>query len=163
MPDTQLTNPNAEESEQWSTSQVIEEYLYDPTATSTTPIVNGDVVVMYGGYTPSLGTTSTTVVSTSAIPVVRRATTTPGAITVGVAINAPTGGYLPGSVVQVVVKGVASPSATPTTRRSVSTLFRVAPLPVLPLPRVRLPPTKPSACASLPLPSLVVLHSFPAT
>jgi hypothetical protein len=108
MPDTQLTNPAAEESEAWSTTQEIEEYLYDPTVASTVPLTNGMVVVFYGGYTPPpTGTTSTTVVSSTAIPVIRKATTTPGAITAGVVTNAPTGGYLPGSVVQVVRQGIA--------------------------------------------------------
>lgn len=107
MPDTQLTNPFAEESEQWSTAQVIEEYLYDPNVASTVPLTNGMVVRISGGYTPSTGVTSTTVVSSTSIPVIAKATTTPDFQTVGVVVNAPTGGYLSGSIVQVCVKGVA--------------------------------------------------------
>jgi len=106
MPDTQLTNPAAEESEGWSTAQVIEEYVFDPNVTGYN-LQNGDVVIISGGYTPSTGVTSATVVSSTAYPVIAIASTTPGFNNIGVVVNAPTGGYTPGSVVQVCVEGVA--------------------------------------------------------
>ena len=134
MPDTQLTNPTANNGlGTWSTAQVIEEYLFDPTVTIATTgyanglgLVNGTVVMLYGGYTYSTNTTSSTVVSfgsfgsPGAVPVLRK-TATAGTNNwqVGVVVNAPTGtitgtgasptvtgGYQPGQIVQVCVQGV---------------------------------------------------------
>ena len=106
MPDTQLTNPTGNNGEGvWGTAQVIEEYLFDPTVTTSTTgyanglgLVNGTVVFIYGGYTYSTNTTSATVVSTGsfgspgAVPVIRKSPIA-GAVNtqIGVVINAPTG------------------------------------------------------------------------
>ena len=135
MPDTQLTNPTGNNGEgTWGTAQVIEEYLYDPTVTTSTTgyangvgLVNGMVVILYGGYTYSTNTTSATVVSfgsfgsPGAVPVIRKSPQA-GAVNwqIGVVVNAPTGtttgtgasttvtgGYQPGQIVQVCVQGVA--------------------------------------------------------
>jgi hypothetical protein len=106
MPATILTTPTGQENLQWGTALVVEEYLYDPTVAAGTAITNGQVVIMFGGYTFSTNTTSATVISSTAVPVIRLQTTTPAFTNIGVAINAPTAGYLPGSIVQVAVEGV---------------------------------------------------------
>ena len=107
MPDTQLSNPSGNAGELFSTAQVIEEYVYDPTVTSTTVLNNGNVVILYGWYNPAAGTTSATAAAAGTYPVVRKATTTAAFTNIGVVVNAPTGGYVPGQVVQVVTKGLA--------------------------------------------------------
>jgi hypothetical protein len=104
MPDIQLTTPTGEEGESWGTSQRIEEYLYDPAVAAATTISNGNVVIISGGY--SAGADQTNVTATN-VPVVRLATTTAAFTNIGVAVNAPTGGYVPGSIVQVCTEGVA--------------------------------------------------------
>jgi hypothetical protein len=104
MPDIALSDPIGQESEQWYTTQRVEEYQYDP-AVTTPNLTNGMVVVLYGGYLP--GTGDETNVTTSQYPVIRQASTTPGYNNVGVVVNAPTGGYAPGSIVQVCVGGIA--------------------------------------------------------
>jgi hypothetical protein len=105
MPDTQLTTPTGEEGENWSTAQVIEEFQYDPSVSAATVLTNGMVVIISSGYTP--GTGVVTSLAAAAYPVIRKATTTPGFNNIGVVVNAPTGGYVPGSIVQVCTKGVA--------------------------------------------------------
>lgn len=120
MPDIQLTNPAGLLNNPWSTAQVIEEYLYDPTVTAATTgytgttagtgvgLINGQCIILYGGYTVATNTTSATVVSTTAVPVVRRTSIAASLFTmIGVVVNAPAGGYLPGSIVQVVTSGAA--------------------------------------------------------
>ena len=136
MPDTQLTNPTGNNGlGTWGTPQIIEEYLYDPTVTTSTTgyanglgLVNGMVVFLFGGYTYSSNTTSASVVSfgsfgsPGAVPVIRKCPAA-GAVfgNIGVVVNAPTGtttgagasstvtgGYQPGSIVQVVTQGIAA-------------------------------------------------------
>jgi hypothetical protein len=104
MPDTQLTTPTGEQGENWGTAQVIEEFQYDPSVTATTVLTNGMVVIISSGYTP--GTGVVTSLGAAAYPVIRKATTTPSFLNVGVVVNAPTSGYVPGSIVQVCTKGV---------------------------------------------------------
>lgn len=93
MPVDLITNPTAEESETYiGGGQVIETYQYDPAQSGN--LLNGNLVVFEDLTAPSTG------------PVlIKKATTTPDFRMVGVVINAPTGGYTPGSVVQVCVKG----------------------------------------------------------
>lgn len=93
MPLDQLTNPTAQESETYiGGGQVIETYQYDPAQSGN--LVNGNLVVFEDLTAPSIG------------PVlIKKATTTPDFRMVGIVINAPTGGYAPGSIVQVCVKG----------------------------------------------------------
>jgi hypothetical protein len=100
---TQLSNPIGEEGEGWLTEQVIETYQYDPSVTSTTTLSNGMVVIVSSGFIN--GATATSVTSTQ-YPVIRKATTTPSFTNIGVVVNAPTGGYVPGSFVQVCTKGI---------------------------------------------------------
>jgi hypothetical protein len=104
MPDIQLTTPTGEEGEGWGTSQRIEEYLYDPAVAATTTIANGNVVIISGGYSSAADQTNVTATN---VPVVRLATTTAAFTNIGVAVNAPTGGYVPGQIVQVCTEGVA--------------------------------------------------------
>lgn len=103
MPNTTLTTPTGQENEQWGTSQTIEEYQYDPSVAVTVPLLNGMVVIISGGYNAG----DQTSVTLANYPVIQKATTTPGYNNIGVVVNAPTGGYLPGSIVQVCTKGVA--------------------------------------------------------
>jgi hypothetical protein len=91
MPDTQLTEPFGTEGEQWLSNLQIEEYSYDVAQSGN--LVNGTVVIFES-------------TSTSQPPLIKAATTTPAFTTAGVIINAPTGGYVPGSIVQVVTHGV---------------------------------------------------------
>lgn len=108
MPVNQLSNPTAEENETWSTSNEIIEVLYDPSVTATTTLTNGMVVQVTGGYTVAGGdVTSVGAAGAAPYPVIRKTTTTPNFATLGVVVNAPTGGYVPGSVVQVCVSGIA--------------------------------------------------------
>jgi hypothetical protein len=140
MPDIQLTNPTGNNGEGvWLTSQVIEEYLYDPNVTTSTTgyangvgLVNGMCVFLYGGYTYSTGvtlsSTSTNVAVTfgtfgtpGSVPVIRKTSIASALFGIcGVVVNAPaaasianastptvTGGYQPGSIVQVCVQGIA--------------------------------------------------------
>lgn len=104
MPDTQLTTPTGIDGENWGTAQVIEEYMYDPAVAATTVLTNGMVVIITGGY--SAGADQTNVSATN-YPVIRKATTTPGFNNIGVVVNAPTGGYVPGQIVQVCTLGIA--------------------------------------------------------
>src|SRR5579872_404638 len=92
MPDTQLSNPQAEESENWFSNQQIEEYLYPSSASGN--LTNGMVVI-------------SAAVSSTTTPALAKATTTAAFTNLGVVVNAPTGGYAPGSVVQVAVGGFA--------------------------------------------------------
>lgn len=105
MADKQLANVAGLNGEPWGSVFAEEQFLYDPTATSQ-QLTNGMTVIIYGGYTPSTNTVSTTVVSATAIPVIRIAPTTPPYTIIGVVIHAPTAGYSPGQVVDVCVRGV---------------------------------------------------------
>lgn len=94
MPVNQLVNPLAEEGESASYGAVVEYFQYDPAQSGN--LVNGNLVSMEALTAPSTG------------PVlIKKSTTTPDLLFVGIVVNAPTGGYTPGSAVAVLVKGVA--------------------------------------------------------
>jgi hypothetical protein len=101
---TQLSNPIGEEGEGWQTEQVVETYQYDPSVTSTTVLTNGMVVIISSGFISGATATS---VTTTQYPVIRKATTTASFTNIGVVVNAPANGYVPGSFVQVCTKGIA--------------------------------------------------------
>lgn len=113
MPDTQLTNPAAQDNEVWGTAQTIEEYVYWSTAATPPNLQNGQIVQVVGGgsysggiFTPSGSPGS---VTSALLPYIAPITNTSvGFKAIGVVTNAPTGGYTNGSVVQVVTKGMAA-------------------------------------------------------
>ena len=93
MPVDLIGNYNTQEGETYiGGGVVVEQYQYDPAQAGN--LVNGNLVVFEDLTTPSIG------------PVlIKKSTTTADFRMVGIVINAPTGGYVPGSIVQVVVKG----------------------------------------------------------
>jgi hypothetical protein len=91
MPNTQLTNPTGEEGESNSYSLLTIDLLYDSTIASTIPLNNGNVVVLEVTNQPF---------------VIKKNTTTADFLFIGVVVNAPTGGYLPGQVVEVCTQGI---------------------------------------------------------
>jgi hypothetical protein len=95
MPVDQITNPTAEEGEAYlGGGQVVEMYQYDPAASGN--LLNGMTVALEALTSPSVG------------PVlIKKATTTPDFLMLGIVTGAPTGGYTPGQVVEVVVDGYA--------------------------------------------------------
>jgi hypothetical protein len=93
-PSKELVNPLAGEGEDASYSSVVEYYQYDSAASGN--LVNGNVVALEDLTAPSTG------------PVlIKKATTTPDFRMLGVVVDAPTGGYTPGSSVAVLVEGIA--------------------------------------------------------
>ena len=111
MPNTQLTNPAAQDNEVWGTAQTIEEYVYWNAATTPPNLQNGQVVYIAGGgsFNGSIFTVNTGGVTSAYVPYVAPITNTSlGVRAIGVVVNAPTGGYTNGSVVQVVTKGMAA-------------------------------------------------------
>lgn len=93
MPVDLITNPTAEESESYiSGGRVVEYYQYDSSQSGN--LVNGTLVAMESLTSPSTGPA-----------LIKKATTTPDFLMLGVVTNAPTGGYAPGSVVEVCVEG----------------------------------------------------------
>jgi hypothetical protein len=94
MPVDQLVNPLAEENEPSSNGSVVEYYQYDPAQSGN--LINGNLVAFEDLTSPSTG------------PVlIKKATTTPDFRMLGVVVEAPTGGYTPGSAVAVQVEGPA--------------------------------------------------------
>lgn len=92
-PSKELVNPLAEEGEDASYSSVVEYYQYDPAASGN--LVNGNLVCFEDLTAPATG------------PVlIKKATTTPDFRLLGIVVDAPTGGYTPGSSVAVLVEGV---------------------------------------------------------
>ena len=92
-PAKELVNPLAEEGEDASYGGVVQYFQYDPAASGN--LVNGNLVVLEDLTAPSTG------------PVlIKKATTTPDFRMLGVVASAPTGGYTPGSSVEVVTEGV---------------------------------------------------------
>lgn len=93
-PVDQITNPTAEEGETYiSGGRVLEYYQFDPAGSGTMP--NGTVVSLQNLTSPSTG------------PALIRQSQT-GTVDfkmLGVVTNAPTGGYLPGQIVEVCVEG----------------------------------------------------------
>jgi hypothetical protein len=102
MADIELVNPIGEEGEGWSTGLVVEYFQYDPAVSAATVLTNGMVVIISGGYS---GGDQTSVTSTQ-YPVIRKQTTTPALTNIGVVVNAPTAGYVPGQIVAVATGGV---------------------------------------------------------
>lgn len=93
MPVDQLTNATAQEGETYiGGGQVVETYQYDSSQSGN--LVNGTLVAVESLTSPSIGPA-----------LIKKATTTPDFLMLGVVINAPTGGYTPGSIVEVVVEG----------------------------------------------------------
>jgi hypothetical protein len=91
-PAKQIVNPLAEENEAASNGSVVEYYQYDPAQSGN--LINGNLVVFEDLTTPSTG------------PIlIKKATTTPDFRMLGVVVDAPTGGYIPGSSVAVIVEG----------------------------------------------------------
>ena len=95
MPVDQLVQSTTQEGLTYiGSGKVVEQYQFDPAGSGT--IANGTLVSLQNLTSPSVG------------PVlIRQSTTTADFKMLGVAINPPTGGYLPGSIVQVVVEGYA--------------------------------------------------------
>jgi hypothetical protein len=92
MPTDQLVNPLAEENEDASYGRVVLTMQYDPAASGN--LVNGNAVCFEDLTTPSTG------------PVlIKKTTTTADFRMLGIVVDAPTGGYAPGSAVQVCVEG----------------------------------------------------------
>ena len=89
MPVNQLTNPLAEEGESASYGHHEIEIVYDSAASGN--LLNGNVVVIEPTNIPF---------------VIKKNTTTPDGFLLGVVVGAPTGGYTPGSVVQVLTYGI---------------------------------------------------------
>lgn len=89
-PVTSLQNVSAEEGETVIYDVMVETYLYD--SAQTVNLNNGNVVVVEVTNKPF---------------VIKKNTTTADFLLVGVVVNAPTGGYTPGSLVQVCVHGLA--------------------------------------------------------
>lgn len=108
MAELTLSNPAGADGESYAPSIQTRELLYDPTVASTVVVPNGSVLVFYGWYNPTTGTVSTTLAAAGTVPVVRLSTTTANFSFAGVAINAPTNGYLPGSVIQAAIDGVVN-------------------------------------------------------
>jgi hypothetical protein len=104
MADQELVNPIGEEGEGWSTGVVVEYFQYDPSVSAATVLTNGMVVIISGGFLP--GTGDVTSVASNAYPVIRKQTTTPALTNIGVVVNAPTAGYVPGQIVAVATAGV---------------------------------------------------------
>lgn len=95
MPVDQIPNPAATESETYiGGGQVVEMYTYDSSQSGN--LTNGMLVAIETLTAPSIGPA-----------LIKKATTTPDFLMLGIVINAPTGGYTPGSVVEVVVEGWA--------------------------------------------------------
>ena len=93
MPVDQITNPTAQESEAYiSGGRVVEYYQFDSAGSGTMP--NGTLVTLQALTSPSVGPA-----------LIRQSTTTADFKMLGVVTNAPTGGYLPGQVVEVCVEG----------------------------------------------------------
>lgn len=93
MPVDQLVNPLAEENEGASYGRVVEYFQYDPAASGN--LLNGNAVKFEDLTAPSTG------------PVlITKTSTTPDNRFVGIVVDAPTGGYAPGSSVAVCVGGV---------------------------------------------------------
>lgn len=92
-PSKELVNPLAEEGEDASYSGVVEYFQYDPAQSGN--LVNGNLVVFEDLTAPSTG------------PVlIKKATTTPDFRMLGIVVDAPTGGYTPGSSVAVITEGI---------------------------------------------------------
>lgn len=88
-PVNQITNPLAEESEAASNGGVVEVWEYDSAQSGN--LVNGTLVaVETGAQSP---------------PLIKKATTTPDFLMLGIIVDAPTGGYTPGSACHVLVEG----------------------------------------------------------
>ena len=95
MPVDLAVNPTAEESETYLGGGIVTGYYqFDPAGSGT--ILNGTACAFQTLTAPSIGPL-----------LIRPTTTTQGFNIAGVAIGAPTGGYLPGSIVQIVVEGWA--------------------------------------------------------
>ena len=90
MPAKQLVNPLAEENETADYGNVVLVCEYDSSQSGN--LVNGNVVAV---ETESSNTTL----------LIKKATTTPDFLMLGVVVDAPTGGYAPGSAVHVLVEG----------------------------------------------------------
>lgn len=92
MPVDQLVNPLAEENEGASYGRVVEYFQYNPAASGN--IQNGTAIKSIDLTAPSTGPILITPTST-----------TPDNRFVGIVVDAPTGGYTPGSSVAVCVAG----------------------------------------------------------
>lgn len=92
-PVNQLTNPTAEENEGASYGHLEIECVYDSAQSGN--LTNGMVVAIETVTAPPTGPL-----------LIKKATTTPDFLMLGVVISAPTGGYTPGSVVQVLIDGI---------------------------------------------------------
>jgi hypothetical protein len=93
MPVDQIMNPTAEESETYiSGGRLLEYYQFDPAGAGTMP--NGTLVSLQNLTSPSVGPA-----------LIRQSTTVVDFKLLGVVTNAPTGGYVPGQVVEVCVDG----------------------------------------------------------
>lgn len=92
-PSKELQDPLGGEGESSTNSGLVEYYQYDPAASGN--LVNGNLVVFEDLTAPSTG------------PVlIKKATTTPDFRMLGVVVDAPTGGYAPGSSVAVAIDGI---------------------------------------------------------
>lgn len=93
-PVNQLVNPLSEEGESASYGSKTIMVQYDSAQTGN--LVNGNIVALEDLTAPSTG------------PVlIKKATTTPDFRMLGVVVSAPTGGYTPGSAVEVLTEGIA--------------------------------------------------------
>ncbi len=94
MPVDQIVNPAGTESETPSNGSVVEYYQLNPSSDEI--LINGNLVSLVALTAPATG------------PVlIDLAETTPNQFMLGVVVDAPTGGYLPGSIVAVQVEGTA--------------------------------------------------------
>jgi hypothetical protein len=93
MPVDQIVQPGVQEGETYIASgTVVQTYIYDPAQVGN--LVNGNLVSVEALTFPSQGPA-----------LIKKSTTTADAFMLGVVINAPTGGYTPGSVVMVQTEG----------------------------------------------------------
>lgn len=92
MPNNELVNPLAEESESADYGHYSIMVQYDSAQSGN--LVNGTVVAVEGVTSPPTGPF-----------LIKKATTTPDFLMLGVVVNAPTGGYTPGSAVEVLTEG----------------------------------------------------------
>jgi hypothetical protein len=93
MPVDSIIQPTTEEGESYiSGGRVVEYYQYDSAQSGN--LVNGTLVAIETLTSPSVGPA-----------LIKKATTTPDFLMLGVIVNAPTGGVAPGGIAEVCVEG----------------------------------------------------------
>lgn len=99
MPSKTIVDPLGQSGEAYDYGIEVRYVLYDPSVSASTVINNGNVVKV----SPVAGLASNTA------QLLCRLTSTTGDFSfLGVAVDAPNGGYLPGQVVKIIIAGVAN-------------------------------------------------------